>query len=192
MSSSFSFITDARPTGIVSVAAASAALALRVLHGVLEIAARRHTAGAIAELLDSTTREAQNLVRLAEEDGEVYAAYMQARRARSANLQTALHRAIESPLAAARSAAAGIDLCGKALPFFQGAIAADVAGAAIVLSGAVRAILCCVDANLRAVKDETFARAIEAETHALKQRAIREGQALAEALRKPKDPLREP
>lgn len=182
MSSSFSFITDARPTGIVSVAAASAALALRVLHNVLEIAARKHRAEGIAELLASAKREAQNLARLAEEDGEVYAAYMQARRQRSANLQVALQRAIESPLAAARSAAAGIDLCRNALPFFEGAIAADVGGAAVLLAGAVRAILCCVDTNLRAVKDGAFAHAIEAERHGLEQRAIIESQSVLEAV----------
>lgn len=182
MSSSFSFIADARPTGIVAAAAASAALALRVLHGVFQIAARKHNAEAIAELLDSAEREAQNLVRLAEEDGEVYAAYMQARRARGANLQAALQRAIESPLAAALSAAAGIDLCRNALPFFEGAIAADVSGAAVLLAGAVRALLYCVEANLRGVEDKAFARSIEAERHALEHRAIQESQSVLEAV----------
>jgi formiminotetrahydrofolate cyclodeaminase len=176
--SSFSLITEAHPTGIVSAAAASAALALRVLHGVLEIAARKHTAEAIAELIDSATREAENLARLAEQDGEVYAAYVQARRERSANVQAALQRAIESPLAAARSAAAGIDLCRNALPFFEGAIAADVGGAAVLLAGAVRALLCCVEANLGAIEDKAFARSIEEEARALQQRAISKGQTL--------------
>jgi formiminotetrahydrofolate cyclodeaminase len=177
-----SLITDTRPSGIVSAAAASAALALRVLQGVLEIAARKHEAGALAELIDSATREAENLARLAEQDGAVYAAYVQARRERSANVQADLRSAIESPLAAARSAASGIDLCRKALPFFRGAIAADVAGAAIVLAGAVQAILCCVDANLRAVKDGTFAQAIEAERHALEQRAMNDSRSVLESV----------
>lgn len=182
MSSSFSFIADARPTGIVSAAAASAAFALRVLHGALEIAARKHNAEAIVELLDSAEREAQNLVRVAEEDGEVYAAYVQARRERSANLQAALQRAIESPLAAARSAAAGIDLCRRALPFFQGTIAADVGGAAVLLAGAVRALLCCVEANLGAVQEEAYGRPIQGERHALEQRAASESQSVLEAV----------
>jgi formiminotetrahydrofolate cyclodeaminase len=182
VSSSASLITDIRPTGIVSAAAASAALALRVLHGVLEIAARKHEAGALAELIDSAAREAESLARLAEQDGEVYAAYVQARRERSANLQAALQRAIESPLAAARSAVAGIDLCRKALPFFKGAIVADVSGAAVLLAGAVRALLCCVQANLSAVEDEAFARSIEAERHAFEQRAISESRIVLEAV----------
>jgi formiminotetrahydrofolate cyclodeaminase len=182
VSSSFSLITEARPTGIVSVAAAAAALALRVLHGILEIAARKHNAEALVELIESAEREAQVLARLAEEDGEVYAAYLQARRERSANLQSALHRTIESPLAAARAAAAGIDLCRKALPFFKGAIVADVSGAAVLLAGAVRALLCCVEANLGAIKDAVFARAVMAERHALEQRAVSESQSVLEAV----------
>jgi formiminotetrahydrofolate cyclodeaminase len=176
MSSSFSFITGASPTGIVPVAAASAALALRVLRGVLEIAARKHNGGVLAELIDSAGREAENLARLAEQDGAVYAAYVEARRERSANLQAALQRAIESPLSAARSAAAGIDLCLNALPFLKGPIAADVAGAAVLLAGTVRALLCCVDANLAAAEDAAFASVVHADRRALEERAVRDSQ----------------
>jgi formiminotetrahydrofolate cyclodeaminase len=172
MSSLFSFITGGSPTGIVAVAAASASLAVRVLRGVLEISARKHNAEALTELIHSAEREAGNLARLAEEDGEVYAAYMQARRERSANVQAALQRAIESPLSAARSASAGIDLCRKALPFFKGAIAADVSGAAVLLAGSVRALLGCVEANLVAVEDPHLSRAVKAESQSLADRAI--------------------
>jgi formiminotetrahydrofolate cyclodeaminase len=182
MSSSFSFITRASPTGIVPVAAASASLALRVLKGVLEVAARKHPAEELAGLIDSAGREAENLAHLAQQDGEVYAAYVQARRERSANLHAALQRAIESPLAAARSTVAGIDLCRNALPFFKGAIAADVGGAAVLLAGAVSALLCCVKANLGAVEDETYAHWVEEERHALARRAINESQSVLESV----------
>jgi formiminotetrahydrofolate cyclodeaminase len=183
MSSLFGFIAGASPTGIVSIAAASASLALRVLHGVLEIAASKQSSETIAELLDSSAREAHNLARLAQEDGQVYAVYVQARRERSPNVQIALQRAIETPMAAARSAAAGIDLCRQALPFSQGAIAADVGGAAVVLAGAVRAILGCVEANLAAVEDSAFARLVHAETGSLEERVVSESQRVAEVAR---------
>lgn len=184
MPSSFSFITDAPPSGIVSVAAASASLALRVLKGVLEVAARKHKEREITALVDSAAREAETLARLAEEDGGAYAAYVQARRKRGANVQAALRRAIETPLEAARSAAAGIDLCREALAFSRGTIAADVGGAAVVLAGAVRAILCCVEANLGAIEDAAFARPIDAEKRGLEERVIIESQSVLEGVRR--------
>ncbi|HLI82931.1 MAG TPA: cyclodeaminase/cyclohydrolase family protein [Bryobacteraceae bacterium] len=181
MSSSFSFITDARPTGVVEVAAASAALALRVLHGVLEIAGRKYKEEEVGELLGAAAQEAHNLVRLAGEDAVAYTAYVEARRKRDQNAQTALQHAIETPLAAARSAAAGIDLCRRALPFARGAIAADVGGAALLLAGAVRAILACASTNLGAVENAEFTRAVLVEREALERLALRESEAVAEA-----------
>jgi formiminotetrahydrofolate cyclodeaminase len=160
-----------------------------VLKGVLEVAARKHGVEGIAELIDSAEKEAKNLARLAEEDGPIYEAYVQARCDRSANVQAALRRAIESPLAAARSAAAGIDLCRKALPFFQGAIAADVGGAAVLLAGAVRAILCCLCTNLDAVEDAAFARSIQAESRSLEEGAIRKSQSVLEVAERRLPPL---
>jgi formiminotetrahydrofolate cyclodeaminase len=146
-------------------------MAVRVLKSVLEVAARKHDSARLHELIEAAGEDAERLVALAEEDGAAYAAYMQARRERSGEVQAALRRAIDSPLNAARAAAGGIDLCLEAAGFTRGAIAADVAGSAALLAGAVRAILCTVDTNLRALEDEALAGAVAAEMQLLGEHA---------------------
>jgi formiminotetrahydrofolate cyclodeaminase len=158
------------PTGVVSAAARSAAQALRVVREVLAVAARHKTAEGLAGLTRRAEGEAARLEQLAHEDGFVYAAYLRARKV-SDGEQAALRRAIETPLEAARAAASGLDLCVEALGFIGGAIAADARGAANLLRGAVHAILCSVDENLRAVKDEVFFGQIAAERRKLAERA---------------------
>jgi formiminotetrahydrofolate cyclodeaminase len=54
---------------------------------------------------------------------------------------------IEIPMIAARAAAAGLDLCAEAAGVVRGALAADIGVAAMLLCGAVRAIVLCVDSN---------------------------------------------
>jgi formiminotetrahydrofolate cyclodeaminase len=163
-------------TGIVAAAALSASLALRVLKSVLEVVARKHDSARPRELIRAAGETAERLAALAAEDGAVYAAYMQARRERSPALQAALRRAVETPISAARAGSVSIDLCREAAGYTRGPIAADVAGAAALLEGAVRAILCSVDANLRAVEDEVFAQAVAAERDTLEMRAIRQAE----------------
>jgi methenyltetrahydrofolate cyclohydrolase len=168
-------ITDDSLTGAVAAASLSAALALRVLRSVLEIASRkpqeRSAESRLADLMRAADSESERLVQLAAEDSAAYAAYMQARKERSPQVQAALRRAIEAPLRAARSAAAGVNLCAAAAAFTRGPIEADVRGAAALLEGAVRAILTSVDQNLRAVEDEVFAGEVRTERHKLEERA---------------------
>jgi formiminotetrahydrofolate cyclodeaminase len=161
-------------TGVVAAAALSASLALRVLQTVLEVSARKQDSERLRGLIEAAGQGAERLVTLAAEDGAAYAAYMQARRERNPHVQAALRRAIESPLAAARASAGGIDVCMEAVGYTRGAIAADVSGAAALLAGAVRAILCSLDANLQALDDEVFAREMAAEGRRLEMHAIRQ------------------
>jgi formiminotetrahydrofolate cyclodeaminase len=165
-------------TGIVAAAALSASLALRVLKSVLEVRARKDDSPRLGELIALAGEAAGRLVELAAEDSAAYAAYIEARRERSPSVQAALRKAIEAPLDAARSAAAGIDLCLEAAGYARGAIAADIAGGAALLAGAVSAILCSVDANLRQVKEEGLARALAAERQTLEMHAIRQAEAV--------------
>lgn len=142
---------------------------------VLETTARRPASEdvkrSLADLAQAAERESERLSELARGDGALYGAYMRARRERSPQVGAALRQAIESPLAAARSALSGIDLCVAARSFTSGAIAADVCGATVLLEGAIRAILLTIDTNLRVVDDEAFARKVSAERHNLAERA---------------------
>ena len=165
-------------TGVVAAGALSASLALRVLKSVLEVAARKQDSERLRELVAAAGETSQRLVDFASEDGAAYANYMQARKERSPELQMALRKAIETPLNAARAAAGGIELCREAASYCRGAIAADVAGAALLLAGAVRGILCSVDANLRAVEDSQLAHRVAVERESLEMHAIRHAEAI--------------
>jgi formiminotetrahydrofolate cyclodeaminase len=181
----FRFNTSEYPvTGVVAAAALSASLAVRVLKSVLEVAARKSDSARLRELIEAAGRGAERLVELADADGAAYAAYMQARREHSPEVQAALRWAIDSPLNAARAAAGGIDLCLEAAGFTRGAIAADVGGAAALLAGAVRAILCTVDANLRALTDEALAGAAAAERRRLEELATGQAEKVLTAVKK--------
>jgi formiminotetrahydrofolate cyclodeaminase len=158
-------------TGIVAAASISGALALHVLRAVLEVAARHEGLERVAGLMRRAEGEAERLEQLAQEDGLVYAMYLRASKQGRGEEQAALRRAIETPLAAARSAASGLDLCVETLGFLDGAIAADARGAAAQLAGTVRAILCTVDENLRTVTDDAFFCEAIAERQKLAERA---------------------
>jgi len=121
-----------------------------------------------------------------------YAAYMKARRERSPDVQAVLRRAIDSPSNAARAAAGGIEHCVEAAGYTRGAITADVAGAATLMAGAVSAILCSVDANLRQVEEEGFARAMAAERERLEMHAIRQAEVVLTAVKTASNSDRQP
>jgi formiminotetrahydrofolate cyclodeaminase len=175
-------------TGAVAVAAVSASLAAGVLQMVLEIAARKNESEPMRELIEAARMEAAQLARLADEDRAAYTEYAKAlrlpktndeeRAARRRAMDLALLKATETPLAAARSAVAAIELCAEAAGIARGAIAADIGGAAALLAGAVRAILCSVDANLRELPDQPFRREAEAQRRALEERAVRQAEAV--------------
>jgi len=179
-------------TGAVAIAAVSAALAVSVLQMVLEVSARKNESEPIRKLIEAARREAAQLARLADEDRAAYTEYAKAlrlpktndeeRAARRRAMDLTMLKATETPLAAARSAVAAIELCAEAAGIARGAIAADIGGAAAILAGAVRAILCSVDANLRELPDQPFRLEAEAQRRALEETALRQAE---KVLRRP-------
>ena len=147
-------VASAEPTPAgVSVSAVSATLGVSLLQKVLEIVAKRKSfagdLGHLASLRQAARNESERLTQYANEDIAAYRAYMEARRLKTADVETAraLRDVIEKPLKAARSALACLDLCTEAAGFVHGAVAADLGTAAILLAGAVRAMLLSVDVN---------------------------------------------
>jgi len=175
-------------TGAVAVAAVSAALAVSVLQMVLEVSARKNESVSMRELIEAARIEAAQLARLADEDRAAYTEYAKAlrlpktsdeeRAARRSAMDLALLKATETPLAAARSAVATIKVCAEAAGAVRGAIAADIGGAAALLAGAVRAMLCSADANLRELPDQPFRREAAAQRRALEETAVRKAEAV--------------
>jgi formiminotetrahydrofolate cyclodeaminase len=173
-------------TGAVAVAAVSAALAVSVLQMVLEVSARKNESEPMRELIEAARMEAAQLARLADEDRAAYTEYAKAlrlpktndeeRAARRRAMNLAMLKATETPLAAARSAVAAIELCAEAAAIVRGAVAADIGGAAALLAGAVRAILCSVDANLRELPDQPFRLEATAQRRALEETAVRKAE----------------
>jgi formiminotetrahydrofolate cyclodeaminase len=163
------------PAG-VSVSAVTATLGVSLLQMVLEIVAKRKSFAGDPEELSSLRQAAKNeserLARCADEDIAAYRAYVAARRLKTGDAETArcLRAVIEAPLQAARSALSGLDLCAAAAGMVDGAVAADLGTAAILLAGAVRALLLSVDVNLRQLPDrEAMAEYREIEAQALRQ-----------------------
>lgn len=142
-------------TGAVAVSAVSAALAVDVLQMVLEVTARKRNSEHLQRLMAAARETRERLAHAADEDRAAYATYRDALKlpkefeGRDQALDAALQRASETPLAAASTATEALSLCVEAGKLAQGAIAADVGGAAHLLAGAIRAILISVDANLR-------------------------------------------
>ena len=134
--------TRPAPAG-VAAAAVAAELGIRLLIKTLAI-----TSGAHAELLNAARRESAHLRGAADDDIGAVMAYMSARDA------DALRQAIEAPLRAARAAVTGLELCGKASGAVKASLKADLGAAQALLSGALRAILICIDANLSGREEE--------------------------------------
>jgi formiminotetrahydrofolate cyclodeaminase len=115
------------------------------------------------ELLNAARLEAAHLRGAADDDIGAVMAYMSTRDA------AALRQAIEAPMRAARATVAGLELCAKASGTVKSALAADLAAAQALLAGALRAILVCIDANLRGREDDH--QDAVAERHAIEDRA---------------------
>jgi formiminotetrahydrofolate cyclodeaminase len=81
----------------------------------------------------------------------------------------ALRQAIETPLCAARAAVAGLELCAQSSGLVKATLVADLRAAEALLAGALRAILICIDANLKGREAEH--RDAVAERHAIEDRA---------------------
>ena len=169
--------SEPTPAG-VSVAAVSAALGASLLQKVLEIVAKRKSFTGdlekLSSLREAARNEAERLTRYADEDIAAYRRYRAARsgKATDAELAGSLRGVMETPLNASRSALSGLKLCVEASEIVHGAVAADLATAAILLEGAVRSMLLCVIVNLQELPDaEVRAECKEIEEKALRQLA---------------------
>jgi formiminotetrahydrofolate cyclodeaminase len=153
--------TDPVPAG-VAISAVTASLALALLVKVLSIAGRKRD---VSALLDRGRAESARLADLADRDIRAFDQYMATRDSRPA---------IEVPMEAARAAVRGLALCAEAGEFVKGLTAADIGAAALLLSGAIRAMLLSVDFNLKYMRaDEEFSGAIAAERQELEREALR-------------------
>ena len=175
----------------VAVASVSAACALSLVVMVLEITENRKTFQGdrkrLQALVEAAVTESGRLARYADEDPAAYAHYMRCLRMpkdtdaervhRQQAIASALRRATEVPLSAARAAMAGLNVCAEAAEMAHGSAATDLGGAAQLLAGAVRAMLLSVDANLASLGESEFCDQIAAECTELEERADR--QALA-------------
>ena len=152
---------QASPAG-VAVAAVSASFAFGLVAKALTVSARRdshHADLAKLEPLAAALRlESSRMLELAERDTAAFEHYLacvrspratdEERSERRHALDAALHHAIDVPLAAARATASGIAACAQALPMTDLAVLADLAAAASLLSGALRAFLVCAQSNV--------------------------------------------
>jgi glutamate formiminotransferase/formiminotetrahydrofolate cyclodeaminase len=150
------------PAG-VAIAAVSASFALGLLAKVANVSSRhKQFAANVAKLrriADAATAESKRLLELADQDVTAFKGYVESsrlpqtsdreREARQRALSEAMRRAIEIPLAAARSAAAGLELCSEASNSTHTAVLADLGASASLLASAVRVFLMCADSNLR-------------------------------------------
>jgi len=133
--------TRPAPAG-VAAAAVTAELGMGLLIKAIAIT------GGHGELVDAARSEAAHLRGAADEDIGAVMEYLHARDA------AALRQAIEAPLRAARAAVAGLELCATASSVVKPALTADLGAAQALLAGALRAILLCVEANLRGREEQ--------------------------------------
>jgi formiminotetrahydrofolate cyclodeaminase len=165
-------VASAEPTPAgVTAAAVSATLGVSLLLKVLAIVARRKSFAGDVERLSSLRHAAKNesvrLSQYADDDIAAYRAYLESRRLKIEDPAMALHGAIETPLHAAESALSSLDVCADAAALVQGAVLADLATAAVLLNGAIRAMLLSVEVNLQQLPDA----AISAKTQLIRERA---------------------
>jgi methenyltetrahydrofolate cyclohydrolase len=148
-------------------AAVSARLAVSLSIKLFEIARNRNLAASDAAALESLSRSAlvasDVIANAADEDGPAFAGYLDAVRKEydPQRVDTAMMRAIEVPMTAARSSVRALELCSEALPLIPEFLSADLAAAVFLLSGAVRALLITVDYNLQQLSSPHRAFAAE-------------------------------
>jgi len=159
------------PAG-VSAAAVSAAFGVALLLKVLAIIKKHSVTENLEECERAATLGLQRLRQAAEDDIAAYRAYLRTRTIPEER-DAALRQAIETPLDAARMAAAALEICAKTAASCPANIAPDLATAATLLAAAVRAILLSVDANARMLNDQPFLDAISAERRLLISAAAR-------------------
>jgi len=157
------------PAG-VSAAAVAASLGLSLLIKVVKIVSQRRDfqgdPAQIEVLLAAARAESGKLVLCADEDIVAFAEYMSSRGTPAE--PAALQRAIQTPLGAARAAAAGLQLCAEAIPLTPASIAPDLGTAALILAGSVRALLLSVESNALRLTDRESRDQIAREVDVLK------------------------
>lgn len=150
------------PAG-VAVAATSASFALGLLAKVLKVTGRKKgfsgDLAKVEKLAESARAESKHMMQLAEDDMAAFNDYMisarlpqgtdREREERNRAVNALVSKAIETPVAAARSAVSGISLCAEAVDMVHAIVAADLGAAASLLAGALRVFLLCADSNIR-------------------------------------------
>jgi formiminotetrahydrofolate cyclodeaminase len=169
------------PAG-VSISAVSAGLALALLAKVLDITGKRKSFQGdrtrVAELIQTARDESARLTQLADDDVRAFNEYLACD---SAGKQQAMCTAIEIPMEGARSAVRGLDICAEAVSIVSGLTAADLAMAAALLRGAVRAMLVSVDFNVKQM--DTAQEVVITERHELELEAVRRDDVITSAIR---------
>ena len=144
------------PAG-VSASAVTASLALGLLIKVLDITRNRKSFTGDAEqfqrLIHAARNEAQRLAQCADDDIAAYQAYLAD--------HSITRPAIEVPLVAAESAAAGLKLCRDATPLINETLAPDLQTASALLTAAIESIVGSIESNLQRETDREFRSTIE-------------------------------
>jgi len=156
------------PAG-VAIAAVSASFALGLLAKALAVSGRRSVHGADTARLEPLTvaarAESSRMLQIATDDAAAFETYLASARLprttdrerleRRQALESAFRRTIDLPLSAARSASAGLKLCVDGIPMTHVMVVADLAAAATLLAGALRAFLLCAESNVRLLAPES-------------------------------------
>jgi len=177
--------SDAPTPGGGSVAMVSASLGLGLVIMALEITHRKQEPGPAADetarLLTTARERLASLGRHADEDVAVFNAYMTALRmpkktdeekaARKSAMQQALEQATRTPLAAARTSLAALEIADEASGLAGANVVSDVGAGAALLGGAVTAVLLNVDINLPGLADAALKESFAQERAQLAHRA---------------------
>ena len=99
--------------------------------------------GGHEELVDAARQEAAHLRGAADDDVGAVLEFMRDRDA------AARRQAIEAPMRGARAAVASLELCVRASAAVKPSLAVDQLAAEALIAGALRAILLCLNANLK-------------------------------------------
>ncbi len=149
------------PAG-VAVCAVSASFALGLLAKVVKVSGRRKgftgDPSKAENIADAARAESRRMLQFAEDDMAAFNAYMATSRLpqtterekeeRKRAMDASVRKAIEMPVAAARSAATGIGLCADATGLVHPVVMADLGAATALLAGGLRVFLLCADSNI--------------------------------------------
>lgn len=160
--------SDAPTPGGGAAAMVTGAMGVALVLMALRVSAKRpESTSALTPLIASGERLLDQLSDYADADIAVFDAYMAAlklprdsdadKQARREALAQARIAATEVPLNAAQATLEALDLAHQAVHAAHEGIVSDVAAGAAVLHGALTAVLCSVDINLKGMQDATAA-----------------------------------